>query len=117
MDKLIQIIEVIDYLNKTSKPQILSSEDLCELQSITMGLENSQSKINKSLDKINQLKPIEEFNFEFSKTSASLYNSDLINEELAQIYLEYAQCIQMLMKVDDLICKLWSNYTIDYPRE
>lgn len=115
MKKLNDLFRAVESLNKVPLAKILSPEELQEFQNIKADLQNAQAAICSSLDKINQLKPIEDLNFDFFKTNSSLYNSDLIIEELAIIYLEYAKCIRKLMRVDDLICKLWTRYSDHLP--
>ena len=105
------LINLLNQLNKTAQNKVLSDDEIIEFEKIIEDIEARKKQIYVSLDEINNLKNIEDFNWELSKMNVSLDNSNLVIKQLAQIYLELRYCSEQVQKLNTMILKLWFNYT------
>lgn len=105
------LLNIITQLNRTAQNRILSDEEIIEFKKIIEDIESHKTQIRIHLSEINNLKNIEDFNWELSKISVSLDNSSLVIKQLAKIYLELEHCSEQIQKINTFVFKLWFNYT------
>ena len=105
------LINLLNQLNKTAQNKVLSNDEIIEFEKIIEDIEARKKQIYVSLDEINNLKNIEDFNWELSKMNVSLDNSNLVIKQLVKIYLELAYCSEHIKKLNTTVLKLSFNYT------
>lgn len=104
------LINLLNHLNRTAQSKVLSSDEIGKFEEIIEEIEDRKKQIHAYLNKINNLKDIEDFNWDFSKMNVSLDNSNLVIEQLAKIYLELAYCSERVRKLNTLVLKLAVYY-------
>lgn len=104
------LINLLNHLNRTAQSKVLSNVEIGEFEEIIEEIEVRKKQIHAYLNEINNLKDIEDFNWDFSKMNVSLDNSNLVIEQFAKIYLELAYCSERVRKLNTLVLKLSVYY-------